>query len=157
MRNWIGVLFTALTVTAAGCLKTETEEPCTPNTVEEEMPAMEQFAADSSITTTQDATGILYEIIEPGDGAIPSATSKITIHYTGRLLNGQGFDSTTTTPRTFQLNQLIAGWQIAIPKIKAGGKIKMIIPSSLAYGCDPYYGVVADRPLYFYVELLDVE
>lgn len=144
-----------------GCLKNENATTsCTPKTVAEEMTAMSKFATDSGIVTTQDGSGILYQVIEPGTGATPTLSSTVTARYVGRFLSGQGFDSTTAKYPDgieFPLNRVIQGWQIGIPKIKEGGKIKLIIPSSLAYGCQPYYSIPANQPLYFYVELVKVQ
>lgn len=155
-RRFIFLMAISFVIAATGCLKNENDtQTCTPKTLAQELPAMTKFAQDSSITTIQDESGILYQIIEPGTGATPSINNTITVKYVGRLLDGQKFDSNENFK--FQLSRLIKGWQIAIPKLKAGGKMKMIIPSSLAYGCNPVYGIVSNQPLYFYVELLGVE
>jgi len=146
---------------AIGCIKSQdSETACTLKPIAEEMTAMTKFATDSAITTTQDASGILYQIIEPGTGATPTAGSSVTARYVGRFLSGKGFDSTTTKYPdgiAFPLNGVIKGWQLGIPKIKEGGKIKLIIPSSLAYGCQNYFSIPANSPLYFYVELVKVQ
>lgn len=123
------------------------DKPCVPKTVESEMAVMNKFATDSTITVTQDASGLLYQIIDPGTGVAPSTASTITVKYTGRLMNGTQFDANDNL--NYPLNRLIQGWQIGLPKIKVGGKIKLIIPSSLAYGCD---GALPNQPLYFYIE-----
>ncbi|MCH5689531.1 FKBP-type peptidyl-prolyl cis-trans isomerase [Niabella sp. W65] len=77
--------------------------------------------------------------------------------YVGRYTdNGQRVDASNLDREvSFTLNGVIQGWTIGIPKIKAGGKIKMIIPSSLGYGC--YQGTRMNQPLYFYVELISVK
>lgn len=139
-----------------GCLKNDDYEPCQPRTLEQDMPAMTKFAADSSINTTQDASGLLYEIIDQGTGAVPTAGSRIVAKYTGRNLKGELFDS-GQFPQPYPLSTLIQGWQIGIPKIRVGGKIKLIIPSSLAYGCYTNDARVLNQPLYFHVELISVE
>jgi len=140
-----------------GCLKNEKSDSCVPKTVEQELPVMTKFATDSAITTTSDASGLLYEIIDPGTGAAPTATSAVTVKYVGRYTsNGNRVDASNLDKEvSFKLNEVISGWAIGIQKIKAGGKIKMIIPSSLGYGCR--MGVAMNQPLYFYVELLSVQ
>ena len=159
MRKLAGfMVLMAFVVT--GCMKSNDNGTCSPQPVAKELPLMQKFAADSSITATQDPTGILYEIIDPGTGTTPTATDSITINYVGRFVpNGQQFDVGNNV--TFKLSGLIEGWQIGIPKIKVGGKIKLIIQSSLAYGCtgagNPYTDLITippNQPLYFYVELL---
>ncbi|ANH79792.1 hypothetical protein A8C56_01325 [Niabella ginsenosidivorans] len=161
MRKLLG--FTALVILViTGCMKSNDDGSCTPQPVAKELPSMQKFAADSSIDAKQDPTGILYQVLEPGTGTAPAQSDSITINYVGRFLNGQQFDAGNNV--TFKLSSLIEGWQIGIPKIKTGGKIKLIIQSSLAYGCtgsvNPYTGQVlipANQPLYFYVELLGIK
>ena len=62
----------------------------------------------------------------------------------------------TATPVTATLNQFIEGWRIAIPYIQKGGHIKMIIPSSLAYGCTGNKSIPPNAPLYYDVVLVNV-
>lgn len=141
-----------------GCFKNEKAEPCVPKTVESEMPAMTKFATDNSITTTQDANGLLYQVINEGTGTTPTATSTVKVNYTGTLLNGTKFDERLDGNTTFRLDQVIPAWTIALQKIKAGGKIKIISPSKLAYSCNPNVPAsLNNQPLYFYVELLSVQ
>jgi FKBP-type peptidyl-prolyl cis-trans isomerase len=54
------------------------------------------------------------------------------------------------------LNQLIAGWQIGLPKIGVGGRIQLFIPSAYAWGCTGYGAIPADAPVFFDIELLAV-
>ncbi|MGE9312361.1 FKBP-type peptidyl-prolyl cis-trans isomerase [Niabella sp. CJ426] len=161
MKKIIFFLGVVTAFAAVGCLKNNDDDykPCTPKTVESELPAMAKFATDSSISTTTDATGLLYQIIEPGTGSTPNANSSVVAKYVGRFMDGKGFDSSyVRSPQgaTFRLNEVISGWTIGIPKIKVGGKIKLIIPSSLAYGCGSPYAFLNNQPLYFYVELVSV-
>ncbi|HMR85494.1 MAG TPA: FKBP-type peptidyl-prolyl cis-trans isomerase [Niabella sp.] len=158
MKKFLFVLSAGLLLITAvtGCLKNEKATPCVSKTVQEELPAMIKYATDSSITYQQHESGILYEIIEPGTGANPTATSTVKAKYQGRLLNGQLFDGSTDGV-SFNLSEVIKGWTIAVPLLKKGGKMKMIIPSSLAYDCHPYYPFFHNKPLYFYIELVDVQ
>lgn len=82
------------------------------------------------------ASGLYYKIAEPGTGTdVITATSTLTLEYTGKLLNGTIFDQTATgATATFSLAGLIEGWQEALPLIKEGGSIRIIVPSPLAYG-----------------------
>ncbi len=139
----------------SGCLK---DDSCTPKTVQSEAAAMLGYANANGITPTTHPSGILYQIISAGAGATPTATSTVTVRYTGKFLDGRVFDSNATgNPTSLGLNQFIQGWQIAIPLIKKDGVIKMIIPSSLAYGCTGYGSIPGDSPLYFEVQLIDVQ
>ena len=119
---------------------------------------IQDFLAKNKIEAEQDASGIWYTITEPGTGGNPASTSKVKTHYKGMLLNGTVFDSSYDRgqPLEFGLNQVIRGWQIAIPKLQKGGKGTFYIPSGLAYGPTGAGGVIpANAVLIFDVELLD--
>lgn len=84
--------------------------------------------------TTGSKEGVYYHIMQPGTGDNISGNDTVTIFYKGYLLkDGTIFDQTKDKPATFPLRRLIKGWQIAIPMVKEGGKIRIFIPSGLAY------------------------
>jgi FKBP-type peptidyl-prolyl cis-trans isomerase len=85
-----------------------------------------------------------------------TANSKVFVTYTGKLLNGRLFDQ-ATSPVSFYLGQVIEGWQMGIPLIKKGGRIKLLIPSSYGYGCNGYSTIPGDAVLFFDVTLTDVQ
>jgi FKBP-type peptidyl-prolyl cis-trans isomerase FklB len=104
-------------------------------------------------------TGLQYEVIEMGDGAIPEATDKVKVHYHGTLLDGTVFDSSVQRgePISFPVSGVIQGWQEALQMMPVGSKWKLYIPYDLAYGergagedIKPY------STLIFEVELLDI-
>ncbi|MBN4078591.1 FKBP-type peptidyl-prolyl cis-trans isomerase [Gammaproteobacteria bacterium AH-315-C21] len=108
---------------------------------------------------TETESGLQYQIIEPGEGANPSATDSVTVHYKGTLLDGTEFDSSHKRgqPATFPLNGVIAGWTEGVQLVKPGGTIKLFIPSDLAYGdrgSPPTIGPGAT--LIFDVELISI-
>jgi FKBP-type peptidyl-prolyl cis-trans isomerase FkpA len=73
-------------------------------------------------------------------------------------MNGQVFDEQLTPNATaWELKGLIQGWIIGIPLIQEGGHIKLIVPSSLGYGCDQYYSIPGNSVLYFDINLIDVQ
>ena len=104
------------------------------------------FCNNNGITYTIHPSGILYQITASGDTAKPNLCTSLTMTYTGKLMTGIQFDKGTIT---FPLKDLIVGWQIAVPLIGKGGKIKMVIPSSLAYGPNANGSIPANSPLYF--------
>ena len=108
--------------------------------------AMEAYCNANNISFSTHPSGILYQIITPGATAKPNLCETISMTYTGLLLNGTKFDSNTIS---YSLSQLILGWQIAVPLIGKGGHIKVLIPSSLAYGSSANGGIPANSPLYF--------
>ena len=104
------------------------------------------FCNNNGIVYTVHPSGILYQIIAAGDTTKPDLCTSLTMTYTGKLMTGIQFDAGTIT---YPLKDLIVGWQIAVPLIGKGGKIKMVIPSSLAYGPSVVGTIPANSPLYF--------
>lgn len=135
------------------CIKNEV---CKDKTVDSERATIAGYAAANGITGTEHSSGVYYQITNPGSGATPTATSTVTVKYTGKLLNGTIFDNQTATPVAVNLGQVIQGWKIGLPLIQKGGTIKLIIPSSLGYGCNGFGTVPANSILYFEIELVDV-
>jgi FKBP-type peptidyl-prolyl cis-trans isomerase FkpA len=140
----------------AACSKTETSTACTVkaqyvnDSSTTQRAQMVAFCNNNGITYTVHPSGILYQIITPGDTAKPNLCTSLTMTYTGKLMTGIQFDAGTIT---YALKDLIVGWQIAVPLIGKGGKIKMVIPSSLAYGPNANGGIPANSPLYFEMSL----
>jgi FKBP-type peptidyl-prolyl cis-trans isomerase len=104
--------------------------------------------------------GLMYEIIQPGTGAFPKATDTVRVNYTGTFIDGKVFDSTSNhdpvAPAEFPLNKVVPGWTEGIQKINKGGKIKLYLPSDLAYGEEGNQGIPPASTLVFEVELLDI-
>ena len=115
---------------------------------------MTSYAKKNNITYVSDPSGVLYQIITAGNSNKPKITSTITVTYTGKLTDDKTFDSGTIT---YPLNNLIPGWQIALPLIGEGGQIKILIPSSLGYGSSGSGSIPGNAPLYFDVSLLKVK
>jgi FKBP-type peptidyl-prolyl cis-trans isomerase len=106
-------------------------------------------------------SGVLYEIIKAGTGDFPKASDTVRVNYTGTLINGTKFDSNADhdggKPAEFPLNQVIKGWTEGIQKVNKGGKIKLYIPSNLAYGPSGQPPTIPpNSALVFEVELLDI-
>lgn len=87
------------------------------------------------IDTTGSVESVYYHILKQGTGDLVSVTDTVTVHYKGSLLtDGSIFDQTRENPATFPLRRLIRGWQLALPKCRVGGTVRVIIPSAQAYG-----------------------
>ena len=110
-----------------GCVKSPT--PCTGVSPASEEAQILAYCGANGISYTKDASGIYYQVIDPGTAPHPSPSSTVGTTYVGKLLNGTVVDSTDTT-FTVPLNQLIDGWQIGLPIIGKGGHIKMVVHSS---------------------------
>jgi FKBP-type peptidyl-prolyl cis-trans isomerase FkpA len=102
--------------------------------------------------------GVFYQVLAPGTGSTAYApTTQITVNYNGKLLNGAGFDSTAVgKPVRFPLGNMIAGWQIGLPVIQKGGKIRLFIPSYYGYGKEGKGPIPPNTALDFTIELVDV-
>lgn len=104
-------------------------------------------------------SGLQYIVEKEGTGASPSATDEVTVHYTGRLLDGTVFDSSVSRgePATFPLNRVIPGWTEGLQLMKEGGKNVFFIPSDLAYGAQGVPNAIPPHStLIFEVELIKV-
>ena len=105
------------------------------------------------------ASGLQYEVISTGTGAIPTASDQVKVHYHGMLINGTVFDSSVNRgePATFGVTQVISGWVEALQLMSVGSKWKLFIPSDLAYGAQGAGQDIAPySTLIFDVELLDI-
>ena len=101
------------------------------------------------------------DLIKAGTGRMPVKGELVTVHYTGRLLDGKVFDSSVqrNEPCTFVLGvkQVIAGWDLGIAQLKIGDKAKLTIPPHLAYGDRGFPGAIPPKAtLVFEVELLGI-
>jgi FKBP-type peptidyl-prolyl cis-trans isomerase len=112
--------------------------------------------ADGVITTP---SGLQYKIITLGTGAKPLATDQVKVHYEGKTIDGEIFDSSIQRgePITFPLNQVIKGWTEGVQLMPVGSKFMFYIPSELGYGEQGAGGAIApNATLIFEVELLDI-
>lgn len=117
-----------------------------------------QNGAREGVTTLP--SGLQYEILQAGDGPIPTANQKVTTHYTGTLIDGTVFDSSVQRgePISFPVGGVIQGWQEALQIMPKGSKWKLFIPQELAYGERGAGNVIPPfSALIFEIELLDIE
>jgi FKBP-type peptidyl-prolyl cis-trans isomerase len=118
---------------------------------------LEQNKTREGVTTTE--SGLQYEILTEGTGAIPTAEDQVRVHYHGTTIDGTVFDSSVERgePAVFGVTQVIPGWTEALQLMPVGSKWKIYLPSSIAYG---ERGAGADiKPnsaLIFEVELLEI-
>ena len=147
------LIFRNLTIASLLMVGIFSQMSCSKSTASEKE-QMTTYAAKNNITYVSDPSGVLYQIITTGNSNKPRLTSTITVTYTGKLMNDKTFDSGTIT---YPLNNLIPGWQVALPLIGEGGQIKILIPSSLGYGSRGSGEIPGNAPLYFDVSLLKVK
>lgn len=111
------------------------------------------------ITTT--ASGLQYQVLKEGTGAIPKADQTVVAHYTGTLLDGTKFDSSVDRgqPLEIPVGGVIKGWTEALQLMKVGSKWKLFIPADLAYGDRGAPGgkIGPGEALIFEIELISVK
>lgn len=120
---------------------------------------IEDAIASGKTDTKNNEQGIYYTMMKEGTGRQVSVNDTVTVNYRLRLLNDTAIiQETKDKPATFPLKRLIRGWQIGVPLCKVGGKIKLVIPSDLAYSIRTR---AADIPpnsiLIFEIEVLDAK
>lgn len=114
-------------------------------------------AANTDVITLP--SGVQYKVIQQASGNKPTLADSVTVHYTGKLINGTVFDSSSERgqPATFAVSKVIAGWAEAIQLMQVGEQFQLFIPQELGYGDR---GVGSDIPphatLIFDVELLAI-
>ncbi len=153
-KIFLSLSLVAILFAGDGCIK---DTGCVDKTVQSEQAEIINYANTQGITATGHSSGLYYQVMSPGSGITPTSTSKVFVKYTGKLLNGTIFDTQTAAPVSFFLNGTIPGFQIGLGLIQKGGTIKLIIPSSLAYGCNGSGTIPGNAILYFEIELTDVQ
>ena len=116
---------------------------------------MASNATKEGVQTT--ASGLQYKHIVEGTGESPVASNTVTVHYTGKLIDGTVFDSSVERgePISFGLGQVIPGWTEGLQLMKAGGKTELYIPSELGYGARGAGGAIPpNSALIFEVDLI---
>ncbi len=104
-------------------------------------------------------SGLQYEVVVAGNGAVPKSTDQVKVHYHGTLIDGTIFDSSVRRgePATFGVTQVISGWVEALQLMPVGSKWKLFIPSNLAYGAQGAGQQIGPHTtLVFEVELIDI-
>ena len=134
-------------------------------TIEAEMTAKKEAQNTAFITdnakregVTVTDSGLQYEVITEGQGAKPSVSDTVKVHYRGTLLDGTEFDSSYSRnqPVEFPLSRVIAGWTEGVQLMSVGSKFKFLIPSDLAYGPRAQGPIPGNSTLIFDVELLEI-
>lgn len=120
---------------------------------------IEAAIASGKTDAKQNEQGVYYSILKEGTGRQLTVNDTVVAHYKGYLFSdGSVFDQTTDKPATFPLKRLIKGWQIGVPLCKVGGKIKLVIPSDLAYSVRTRAAKIPPNSiLVFEIEVLEIK
>lgn len=125
-------------------------------------PPLTRLGSIPTPNTMQPITELRIEDIQVGTGAEVKSGDTVVMHYTGTFISGIKFDSSLDRNQPFEtkigVGMVIAGWDQGVPGMKIGGKRKLFIPSSLAYGSRGAGGVITpNSDLIFDVELLAIK
>lgn len=105
-------------------------------------------------------SGMVYQSLKEGTGAIPTASDTVKVNYRGTLIDGREFDSSYKrgTPAEFRVDGVIKCWTEGLQKMKVGGKARFVCPASLAYAnAGAGELILPGATLNFEVELLEVK
>lgn len=148
-----------MTDPAATTTPSETQIAQVAEDLEADETTTEAVSDEEALVTTE--SGLQYEDIVEGTGAMPQPGQRVTVHYTGTLENGTKFDSSRDRNRPFSftvgVGQVIKGWDEGVGSMRVGGQRKLIIPPELGYGARGAGGVIPpNATLLFDVELLRI-
>ncbi len=104
-------------------------------------------------------SGLQYRVIKQGAGEFPTTRNQVTVHYTGKLIDGKVFDSSVERgePAQFGVTQVISGWVEGLQLMNVGAKYEFFIPQELAYGAQGSPGAIPPfAALIFEVELIEI-
>ncbi|OHV08353.1 FKBP-type peptidyl-prolyl cis-trans isomerase [Kushneria phosphatilytica] len=117
---------------------------------------LKQNAEKDGVKTTD--SGLQYKVVDQGDGPQPSADDQVKVDYEGKTIDGKVFDSSYKRgqPVTFQVNQVIEGWQQALQMMHEGATWMIYVPADLAYGQGGTGPIGPNQTLIFKVHLIAV-
>jgi len=128
------------------------------NQADKDDKAIREYLQKNNINASKTASGLYYVITKEGTGENPAAGDKVSVMYTGKLIDGTVFDSNEgRSPLNFALGkgQVIKGWDEGIQLLKKGTKATLFLPSGIAYGARKQAKIPANSILIFDVELTD--
>ncbi len=128
----------------------------------EESSLLQKYLKDNKITSKPTASGLYYIEKVKGTGPQIHAGSKVSVQYTGTLLNGKKFDSSRDRGgKPFDLEvgkgNVIKGWDEGLLHMSKGGRATLICPSSIAYGEQEMGSIPPYSTLVFDIEVVDVK
>ncbi|MGN6640440.1 MAG: FKBP-type peptidyl-prolyl cis-trans isomerase [Mucilaginibacter sp.] len=163
MDRWLLPIL-LISLVMAGCAKTQSDLEQYKKQAAIDDKIVADYIAANNLTDTahrvSDTSGVYYIVLQPGTGtALYTQATQITVADTGRLLTtGQVFTATNQFHPSYTLGQVILGWQLGIPKIKPGGRIRLLLPSRYAFGPYPQKALElpANAVLDFTIDLYNI-
>ncbi len=158
---WKSVALMLGLVVLAACGGNDVEYLSPEEQLKKDIERIETYISAHNIQNVQTTeSGLRYVITQGGAGANASVGDNVTVHYTGKLLNGVKFDSSVDrgSPFQFQLGrgQVIYGWDEGIQLFNKGAKGVLYIPSVYAYGTRGAGSIGPNEVLVFDIELIDI-
>jgi FKBP-type peptidyl-prolyl cis-trans isomerase len=148
-KVWILSLFAGLLSGIFACKKDVDEDKL-----------ITDYLTTKGLTAEKTAEGIYYIVETQGTGNFPTLSNTVSVRYKGYFLSGTVFDENPAPKAVFTTllgGGIITGWKIGLQKFKKGGKGKLFIPSSYAYGSSGQGSIPGYTPLVFDVEMVDVK
>lgn len=126
------------------------------NYKEQNIEFLRKKAIEAGVQKT--AQGVLYEILQSGNGPKATIRNIVSVYYKGMLIDGSVFDDNTTQgfPDAFRLADLIVGWQIALTQMCVGDKWRIYVPAEVGYGAMSVAGIPKHSTLIFEIELTGI-
>ncbi|HWV67918.1 FKBP-type peptidyl-prolyl cis-trans isomerase [Chitinophaga sp.] len=143
MNTVVRIICVSLLFLLGACSKNSSDEVLQADVVAEN--AIQRYLLDHNQTATRDVSGLYYIVLKPGDSThFVKATSIPSVIYTNYLITGEvvGVSLGDTDFDQRMMKNHILGWQIGLQKISQGGKIRLYIPSNLAYGSVGVPGII---------------
>ena len=122
--------------------------------------ALEDYVANNNINVTPESSGVYIIPLEKGKGRCPVKGEKVELDFSATLLNGQPVGSTFDSPEKFSFvlgeGYTIPGWEVIVPKMHLGERVKAIIPFDMAYGEHSVGEIPAYANLVYDIKLLKI-
>ena len=155
MQRVLRIAAAAALLALSGCLSDDVTAPVVQD------PATVSYASSLNVRIadmTKTASGLYYQDVAVGTGAVAAAGDSIGVQYSGWLTNGSLFDTSRNSgvPIRFRLGRgrVIAGWDEGLAGMRVGGRRRLVIPSSLGYGPEGYGSIPGNAVMVFDVELV---
>ena len=116
---------------------------------------IQSYLAENKLDYSKTDSGLYFKILQPGEGRAILYTDSVYVSFTGKLLNGQLFES-EKTPVPLAVKDVIEGWQEGLALCKSGSEIDLIVPPQLAYGDHELDKIPANSILRYSIKVLEI-
>ena len=117
---------------------------------------IQSYLKENGLKLEKTSSGLYRKIMSKNEGKLIQYTDSVSISYKGKLLNGKIIDN-QVKPKTFSVNELIAGWKEALLSSRKNDEIVMVVPPHLGYGDRVLTDIPVNSILYFEMKVVDVK